>query len=72
MNLYDLRQRLNISLTELLASTVQFEALEHAGQPISAQTFITFFERAALCIELVCAIQEEVVRGFVDQLEKGK
>ncbi len=66
------RQRLNIALTELLASTVQIEALMQSDMPVSTHIYTDFFERSATCMGQLAGLQEEVVRIFQDQLEKGK
>ncbi len=66
------RQRLNVALTELLASTVQIEALLQSDMPVSTHIYIDFFERSAACMGQIAGLQEEVVRIFQDQLEKGK
>ena len=72
MTLSDYRQRLNVALTGLLASTVQIEVLLQSDLPIGAPSYANFFERSAICSGQIAGLQEEIVRIYQEQAETSK
>ena len=67
MTLFEHAQRLNIALTQLMASAIQIGVLMQSDLPVGKQSYADFFERSAVCSGQIAAMQEEVIRIWTDQ-----